>query len=230
MLPKTAEELLHYTKWEEFNKETSEGSFVTKENDQGETIAKYPTFTHYFFSEEKLHVFFNDHKNLLQLGASCGEFLKAYQTKGWDVVAYEYSKHAITHMIKIGLPTREIDLNSLNVNQQLTYAAKLAEDLKTPTNILAIRILSYLKPEALIALMFHMFDAAQPGSTFFVINRICKNAGEYPNLSRRFVFPPNLMSTFFIARTDMEIQRSLQVKSPEPDKMDEILVVRKLAR
>lgn len=148
----------------------------------------YPLASHF----QKLHT--------MQLGAEYGLFLlKTIKEKQCHVKGYEYNKTAIMSLKRNDVPYREIDLDSLK-NDELLYINELKEDLKEPSNIIAIRILEYLDTNALSLLLFNMINFSKAGSTFFLTNAFNDKHDSCFGL-----LPKNYIASFFSPRTDIQI-------------------------
>lgn len=172
----------------------------------------------------------NSCKSIVQFGAANGKPIDSYQQQGWSVVAYDNSIESINILKNKNITARHINLNHTK-NKELAYQNDLNIDLNSETNIFAIRILEYLKPEALILLIFNMINLAKPGSTYFIM-------GHYKTSNCHTAYVRNYFASFFAARTDMEIllhrdEKSHQFKNkankPPIIENDEILIIRKRA-
>ncbi len=205
--------------WEDYNTGLNDG-LVSYRDEKGKNSPS-PSYSHIFFGNAGINLnrFMNsDCRKILQLGASAGKFLGEYQQKGWSVMGYDYSASSITTMKSNKIPAKLIDLNKVSDTGKLDYATELKSDLVAPTNILLIRVLEYLDPAALEALLFFMIDNAKPNSVFVVAGFCDGKEGELPYTGRT----PNYKPSFFGARTDMRIELLKRVGD------DEICVVRKL--
>ncbi|PJE13410.1 MULTISPECIES: hypothetical protein [Legionella] len=106
-------------------------------------------------------------KRILQFGSSVGRFLTPFVELGWKITAYDFSPQAQEALIQNGVNARLVNLNSRD-KEGLTYSSTLKADVSEPVNILLIRILPYLEPEALNLLLLSLITEAAPGSTFFI--------------------------------------------------------------
>jgi len=222
-------QLMRKEKWEQYNtnNQNEHCEIFTVVSGKKQTAR---TYTHLFFQQYGLNAHLNnDHKRILQLGASSGLFLDKYKKEGWDVMGYDYTQSSIEYMQSRDIPCKLIDLNSIT-GSQLSYKAELNTDLTEPTNIFAIRILQYLDPSALTLLIFDLMNLAPNHSTFFIINSIKKYQNN-PNCQ------PNYIASFFAPRTDFSFLKNKMthdnvienpdLDSTEDNQIDQILVVKK---
>jgi hypothetical protein len=106
-------------------------------------------------------------KRILQLGSSVGRFLTPYAESGWNVTAYDFSPQAVETLQQSGINARLVNLNSRD-EAGLTYSSTLKADVSEQVNLILVRILPYLEPEALNLLLLNLVAEAAPGSTFFI--------------------------------------------------------------
>lgn len=195
----------------------------------GNKYVTAPSYTHYFFdgynSITRTQYLNNSgsNKKILQLGAADGRFLSEYQNLGWEVLAYDFSKTAISELEKKGIEARDIDLNAIdNFLGTLTYVSQLEKDISKPVNILLIRILQYLDLRALHLLMYTLIDKAAPGSVFYISGNIEKRS----RASMSAGTPYCNKIVFFAARTDMDIVEVIEEES-KGNFVDESFIVRR---
>lgn len=215
--------------WEDYS--TSDDLEITL-NGEPTPVKNYSQI---FFDRYPLGIHLNiDCNRMLQLGASRGHFLESYQSKGWDVLGYDYAHSAVEYMQSQSLPCKLVNLNSVTVDKTaLACQKELNDDLALPANIIAVRLFQYLSPGAARLLMFGLMDTAAPGSVFVIIGSVYDDHAnrvygqENPNRT------PNYFASYFGARTNMITlfhQRSDQKNNTlqaHTGAFDEMLVVKK---
>ena len=216
--------------WENYNTNGAQPGSAVVVNINGEEKF-FPSYSDYFFDKWKLVTFIDQHnKHMLQFGASTGVFLKKYQDNGWQVMAYDYSGEAVKSLQEKHLPAKQIDLNSVSSSHQLNYDSDLTADLSSASNIVSVRILQYLTPEAMCLLVAALMDKAQPNSVFFFVNSIKSEQEVRPTDSEEL--NRNYIKSFFSPRTDMQILFSKATDDADQqykmgESLDEVLVCKK---
>jgi hypothetical protein len=155
----------------------------------------------------------------LQLGSSTGKFLLRFKQVGWDTtVGYDFAKTAITKMQKQGITAREADLNETDASGELTCREQLIKDLVDPinkmrsTHVFCIRLMEYLSLKAQRCLLYLLMDHAAPGSIFVIAGQVISKELLAPALENRLtpetrmMCHPSFKTSFFAARTDMQIK------------------------
>lgn len=143
---------------------------------------------------------------------SSAEFVvKATAGKNRECIGYDYSENAVSIAANNGVNARLIDLCSIN-NGQLAYQDMIELDLSVATNIIAIRVLEYLNPQAVILLIFSLMNAAKPGSTLYFETCLINHSP----LSKEVChdIENNYVASFFAPRTDKQFRHhSINVES-----------------
>jgi hypothetical protein len=144
---------------------------------------------------------------ILQFGISVGSYLISNKfSEKRSIIGYDHSPTAIEHLQKNNINARAIDLNALDENNELNYKSVLKNDLSVSSQLLFIRVLEYLNPEAVKLLMLAILDEAKKGTSLFV-EIFNPNKIVYEGSSVNFFTPIPLgyVPSFFAPRTDMEI-------------------------
>lgn len=146
--------------------------------------------------------FFLSPKPIIQFGSSCGKFLSASKLPQIRrCIGYDYSKFALELAEFNKLETRHIDLNVYD--DSLAAETVINNDLQHPCDILAIRILEYLHPDAATLLVFALIRSAKPGTTFYI--ETFRNApGDERSGKFTIEYPDNHFASFFGPRVDMQ--------------------------
>jgi hypothetical protein len=163
------------------------------------------------------------------IGDYWGEIIKKHQLK---VIGYDYSPVSIEAATAKGIQMRLVNLNA-TIDSNLLYLADLERDLSIPSDILFIRVLEYLKPEAVKLLIISVMTMAQPGSKFyFEIFSPDKMIGD-PSGSITVSYPikEGTVPSFFNGKNNFKVttlsnQRNLNDKGDQPV---ERLVIEKIS-
>lgn len=144
---------------------------------------------------------------ILQFGISLGSYLinNKFSDKR-PIIGYDNSPTAIEHLQKNSIDARAIDLNSLDQNNELAYKSVLKHDLSVSSQLLFIRVLEYLNPQAVKLLMFAILETAPKGTTVFV-EIFSPDISIFKSSSVDFFtpIPSGYIPSFFAPRTDMDI-------------------------
>lgn len=211
------------------------------------------SYTHFFLEQFNSYQFLNTScADIVQFGQSFGALIEEYKNQHWNVVGYDFSETAFNNLQAKGVPVRLVDLNSIDDNHHLTYEQQLLADTSKITNLLLIRILEYLEPEATMLLLFAIMDHAKKGSVFFIATKTVdfdeKTQKQMSNEHRFFCFEQelamkrealihsekgkalfrHLVPTFFMTRTDMVVERHYFAPTKRDSVQDEVLIVRKI--
>lgn len=200
------------------------------------------TLTKLFFEEYELQNYLNsDCRSIVQFGAATGNPLDQYKNRGWDVTAYDYSPKSYEILTHKGIKARFVDLNSVtqqSIPLSLTYNNLLIEDLSKVTNIFAVRILQFLKPESLPLILSKLADLPSPGSTYIFVGKVFPEE-EGEEIVKDDRCRANYISSFFAQRKDMQILLQTTTNNKQAIKNaanteiinegdDEILVIKKV--
>jgi hypothetical protein len=136
-------------------------------------LARITNHTELFFNEidKTLENKFKSSTNqIIQFGVCNGEYVKNIaSTKNRKIIGYDYSSNALVQLKnKKNIETRLVNLNAIDENNKLYYQKELEDDFSEISDVLLIRILEYLKPEAAKLLMISIMDLAKPGSFFYL--------------------------------------------------------------
>lgn len=161
-----------------------------------------------YFSKSYTQLFFNafnltefeDPRSAqwLQLGASRGDFLATLKKPDENkLIGYDYAPKSIQVLGRKKILARNVDFNIMDsTGSKLAYENQLIQDLAAPSNIIAVRFLSYLNTQALCLLVHLLIQESKPGSVFYFVNPIHENKKNF--------LPCNYIASFFSARTDIE--------------------------
>lgn len=161
-------------------------------------------------------------RRILQLGVSLGQYVSQFSGGSREVVGYDISDIAINEAQRSGITARKINLDELkddNGVKVLAYQSQLAEDLSTPTDLLAICFLEYLKPETLMVLLQSIIDLMKPESQcYFNIGIYTDSTSGRDFLKNHFFYPvqAGYVPSFFAPRTDVQIDYH-DLKSDDDD-------------
>lgn len=202
----------------------------------------HSSLTKLFFEEYNLGYYLNsDCKNIVQFGAGSGDILDRYKCDDWDVTAYDYSQKSYEILTQKGIKIRFVDLNSISSAysiEQLTYNEILIKDLKKVVNVIAIRILQFLKQESLMLLLTNFANLAYPGSIYIFVGKIFIDNEVKENIKEdKCHF--NYILSFFSTRKDMKVllhtttNKNKNIKNPDNAEIisegdDEVLIIKKL--
>lgn len=159
------------------------------------------TYTDLFFDGFSLGIHKNNEcKRWLQFGTGTGYFLAARKRESCEVIGYDYSENAVKLLEGRGIIAREVDLNSIDQqSSSLSYQDQLSLDLMKPCNLVAIRMLEYLEPDAKMLFIHLLIEKSQPGSVFFLSESRVKQSDEECSDHHS-----GYIKTFFTTRTDFE--------------------------
>lgn len=213
-------------KWEKFNSNQHLGVLLANGNDE---IVSKLSYTHAIVDKQIEKLFNQTDKNLLQFGASNGIYLKEKQPE-YQVLAYDYSSEAERKLTANKIPTRNVDLNALTTvagskepTCKLACENQLKEDLSKPSTILLIRLLEYLKEDALIIFLHTLIKNAKPGTVFVIGGNVTNTMAELKDTQKSpNAQTENFIASFFAARTDMEF-----LLFKKMNKRDQAFVIRK---
>ena len=192
---KQKNEEMCYVIWDEYNRAKIQGVSIYNQ-------------TMKFFSEldqQIFHRFVTSEKQIVQFGCGSANYITSLTNR--NIVGYEYSKTAIQdfrvnhkqHTI------RDINLDAQH-NSTLDYAAEITHDLRIPSDIMMIRVIEYLSPDALILLTLALIQQAACGTTFYI--EVAHSAEDEHGQSLQdigFITPlkAGYIASFFAPRTDM---------------------------
>lgn len=103
-------------------------------------------------------------KKIVQLGVASGLYLKGDEFNTRTRVGYDYSDASAALAT---FQHRLIDFED-TTDDTLNYQDKIDTDLSEPCDILIIRLLEYLDPNAATLLLASLIKTAQPGTTFYI--------------------------------------------------------------
>lgn len=170
---------------------------------------KFDDHTRDFFKEEiRLCTLLKSSNDpIIQFGISVGSYLMSNKfSEKRSIIGYDNSPTAIEHLRNNSIHARDIDLNALDENNELAYKSVLKNDLSISSQLLFIRVLEYLNPEAVKLLMLTIIDEAQKGTSLFVeIFNPNKSVFEESSIDFFTPIPLGYVPSFFAPRTDMDI-------------------------
>lgn len=168
-------------------------------------------------------------KQIIQFGISTGDYLKELCKKTErSIIGYDISPVAIKHFARTKITGREVDLNETKVDDKscLAYQDLLAEDLAVSTQILIIRTLEYLNPEAMKLFIFSLINLAKPGSQFYL--EIFSGGGGdlIDNAGFTYCYQPEAgyCASFFGPRTDIRFDYHKKLISKEGELVERLIV------
>ncbi len=146
-------------------------------------------------------------KRVIQIGIGTGAYI-GNNCSSKSVIGYDFSKTAIASIEEKGYIGRLLDLGELHPKnkRQLAYHDLLRKDLAVPAEIVMIRVLEYLNPEAVKLLILSMIDLAKPDSKFYfdIWNGHKRNKTDLLGNLCYFPIEHGYIPSFFAARTDVE--------------------------
>jgi hypothetical protein len=170
---------------------------------------------------------------IIQLGISNGSFVTAAAKKSKrKVIGYDYSPVALSALAPHeNVETRMINLNATNSKKDLAYQAQLEKDFSAVSDVLLIRILEYLNPEAVQLLLFSIIKFARPGSRFYIeiLSPLDNAPDPTSDMTVSYPLKPGMISSLFAERKDFEIETLTNRKNPNDNanrNMERLLIKR----
>lgn len=170
--------------------------------------------------------FLSSTKRIIQLGISTGDFLQeiASDNSTRKIIGYDISSTAIDYITSKGLQGRLVDLNEINTTKKcLAYQSALENDLSLSADILAVRILEYLDPGALILLLFALINLSKPNTMFYfdIFSAKFDDLTQFQFTNNYQYLKENYVASFFAPRTDMQFVYHTINKNEENDKCNQ---------
>lgn len=162
---------------------------------------------------------------IIQFGIGNGEYAtniaKQHNRK---IIGYDFAPVANTVASANGAEMRLVNLNATNANNNLGYQTQLENDFSDVSDVLLIRILEYLNPEAVQLLMISIMNSAKPGSRFYVeiLSSQADITGPSGQITVSYSLKPGTVATFFNAKNNFKITNLDNVKNPN-DRGEETL-------
>ena len=142
---------------------------------------------------------------LIQFGMCTGNaYTDAAQHDGRCVIAYEYAQFAQTYLKTKSVVARAVNLNAV-LNDELAYQQQLEFDFNQVSDVLFIRILEYLEPEAAQLLLLSTMNLAKPGSRFYIEVDSPVADVRVSNITIAFALKPGKIASFFAHRPDVQV-------------------------
>ena len=221
---KMSEKQIRTVVWEEYARKQAEG--------------KEPSQTRIFFNaipKPLKNRFSSSTQRILEIGMGNGDYIgKTIGSTGRECIGYDYAENAVSTAASNGIQARLINLKEINEKNQLAYLDTLKADLSVAADILVIRVLEYLGPEAVTLLIFALLDAAKPGSTlYFETYAVCDKKNSLPNFICNEI-ENGYVASFFAPRTDIKFlhhtinDEGVNISSGEVEGTNNRLVVTKL--
>ena len=192
--------------------------------------------THNFFAAIPTSLrlgFHNSTLNIIQFGISTGQHLTAKFKNPEKIIGYDYSPIAIAHIASKGIQSRLTDLNKINEANNLAYQHSLEMDLSTAAEILIIRTLECLTPQAADLLIHALINLCKPDSRIYIETHQ-EHSKPVMTIEPGRNIPTGYIPSFFAARTDFEfklhkITHNERADRGEPGELSTVerLVVRK---
>lgn len=191
----------------------------------GDCFYRLPkNYTDLFFDGLSLMDYANTEcKRWVQFGASNGIFLAERQNEACTVVGYDYSHNATVLLECHGVSARQVDINNTDDQSNLSCQNQVGLDLMQPCNLLVIRLLEYLTPDAKILFLHLLIEKSQPGSVFFLSEATWKDAKEESSDHHS-----GYIKTFFTTRTDFEYL--FFARTADKNNQDKLLLVENLQK
>ncbi|MBX3709582.1 MAG: hypothetical protein KIT56_05940 [Gammaproteobacteria bacterium] len=148
-------------------------------------------------------------KRILQLGVSLGEYHhnQYYSSSTRSIIGYDCSQTAIDHVTQKGILGRLVNLDEIveDGKKHLAYQALLEADLSVPAEILIIRTLEYLSPEAAVLLIISILNLAKPNTEYY-FETYSEDKSPEPDIGIIFQrrLQPGYIASFFGPRTDIQ--------------------------
>lgn len=141
-------------------------------------------------------------KRILQLGVSSGEYLAGSGLAAKrECIGYDYTETGVAFAKLKGVNAKLVDLTEIDDSESLVCRQHLNADMSVPVDMLAIRVMEYLDPQTVVALIYSLIDAAKPGSTFYFETHLRNNSTLPEAVCRRI--ENSYIASFFGPRTDM---------------------------
>lgn len=216
--------------WETYNQKRLLGSNITDQTKE-------------FFNaiaSTKKDVFLSSTKRVVQFGVSTGDYLKTLHSPSRSLIGYDYSKTAIKYINEAGIEGRLVDLNEIaesTTPKRLAYQPLLEKDLSISSELLIIRLVEYLNPEALKLFIFSILNLAKSDSKFYFEIFSTEQKDQIvpsTNLVHRHNLKTGYIPSFFAPRVDMEFVSYKISHNEENDKCSgadttvERLILRKI--
>jgi hypothetical protein len=159
-------------------------------------------------------------KTIIQFGISIGRYVTPLCKPSRPVIGYDHSNLAISTIEQKGIIGREINLNEIVNGGELSYYDLLAKDFSIPVDILVIRTLEALDPEAITLLMLAIIDLMKPSSKFYLEILSGKDvviADKKTGITYNRNIQPGYAPSFFAPRTDIEFISHTISQNETPD-------------
>lgn len=173
--------------------------------------SKLDNQTQLFFEslrKKYLDQFLNSTNQIIQFGICNGDYItpiaKQYNR---NVIGYDYASIANTIATQKGAQMRPINLNNITADHELAYQAQLEHDFANISDVLLIRVLEYLNPEAVQLLMISMIKLAKPGSRFYIeiLSPQADITDPSGQITISYSLKPGTIRTFFQSKGNFKI-------------------------
>lgn len=222
---------LRFLIWESYNQSKLEGInpfSLQPFNDQ----------THNFFTaipaplRRKFHSSLKKNK-IIQFGISTGEYFVSTSKVLSNIIGYDYSPTAIAHITSKKMQGRLTDLNKMDdESKELDCQTLIETDLSGAAEILIIRTLECLTPQAADLLLHAIINFSKLGTRLYIENWQGPDDPTSPTKTARNI-PRGYVPSFFAARTDFEFQldtvtldEKTDMRAPDDHSTVERLVVK----
>lgn len=164
---------------------------------------------------QKKNSFENSSNQIIHYGCGNGLYLNKFSSR--KIIGYDFSGEALDNFSADNKKiARAIDLEELEFNPN--DQAILKEDHNLVSDILMIRVLEYLKPEAVIFLLHFIIENAKPGSCFYIetFNNDTTVKGYDEKKPFYHKAESNLYASFFGGRTDYQFKlHNIAINEPQ---------------
>jgi hypothetical protein len=177
--------------WNSYNSDIS----ITNKNIPNQTFLFFERLPSCFKSG-----FYVSSLPIIQFGIAKALYVQKFSDSR-KIIGYDFSDVAIQALNTSNkISARKIDLNQINhTDNSLAYLDLLKIDFSNPADVLLIRILEYMEPEAVKLLMISLCNLAQAGTRFYF--EIFNSEHSGTELKPGFIFDYNVsigwISSFF---------------------------------
>lgn len=170
-------------------------------------------------SDKHVKEFKSSTSQIIQFGISTGDVItRIAKEKHRKVIGYDYSQVALASLKEEKeVETRLVNLNAVEKNE-LLYQEQLQIDFERISDVLFIRVLEYLNPEAAKLVIISTMNLAKPGSRFyFEVDSPPRDKITPAGITVVYALKPGTISSIFAKRGDLQIE-VLTDKKNENDK------------
>ncbi|MCZ6910912.1 MAG: hypothetical protein O7C56_08520, partial [Rickettsia endosymbiont of Ixodes persulcatus] len=159
-------------------------------------------------SNKHIKEFKSSTSQIIQFGISTGDVItRIAKEKHCKVIGYDYSPVALASLKEEKeVETRLVNLNAIEKNK-LLYQEQLQIDFERISDVLFIRVLEYLNPEAAKLLIISTINLAKPGSRFyFEVDSPPEDLITPAGIHVAYALKPGTISSLFAKRSDVQVE------------------------